>query len=318
MTTKQTSSYRFAVVAVALTACTAILSGCSGSGSGGGPGGGSSLYPVKLKIGANPLAPIGQRLVDPSHAITLPNGDVIVSDMKGSTIKIYGPDGTYIETLGSLGKGPGQFEAPEGLCLDAQQNLYVVDSDNTRVQVFQYNAGTNAFTYLRMFGDSTIFQDPEDVVVDASGNCYVVDDLLNKVVVFDSTGAVIRTIGKTPGGFTLTNPLDLALDGNGHLYVADTNANRIVEYTTTGVDVAVHGGSGSQPGQFNHPIGLGFGPNHHLFVYDAGNSRVQEFTTSDLPVFIYNLSNPGVATRCWAEFAAEEEEQHRAALVDIV
>jgi DNA-binding beta-propeller fold protein YncE len=42
--------------------------------------------------------------------------------------------------FGALGGGPGQFNLPAGLYVDAEDRLYVADSFNRRVQIFQYLA----------------------------------------------------------------------------------------------------------------------------------------------------------------------------------
>ena len=56
----------------------------------------------------------------------------------------FDPDGTFIKTWGSKGKGPGQFDLPHSLVFDAQGLLYIADRNNARIQVFDADG-----TYIR-------------------------------------------------------------------------------------------------------------------------------------------------------------------------
>src|SRR5204862_545685 len=42
----------------------------------------------------------------------------------------------FLLGFGHAGNGPGEFNRPEGLCVDAQDRVYVADSCNHRIQIF--------------------------------------------------------------------------------------------------------------------------------------------------------------------------------------
>jgi hypothetical protein len=42
-----------------------------------------------------------------------------------------------VKAFGSNGAGPGQFVFPRGLCVDGAGRIYVADSANARVQVWE-------------------------------------------------------------------------------------------------------------------------------------------------------------------------------------
>ena len=71
--------------------------------------------------------------------------DIYVTDGKASKIVIYSSKGEYLLTIGGLysalttGKeAPGGFVIPEGIDIDKNDTIYVVDQLNKRFQVFQY------------------------------------------------------------------------------------------------------------------------------------------------------------------------------------
>ena len=43
---------------------------------------------------------------------------------------------SYAFQFGGLGSGDGQFAGPGGVAVDATGNIYVADSNNSRIQVF--------------------------------------------------------------------------------------------------------------------------------------------------------------------------------------
>jgi tripartite motif-containing protein 71 len=59
--------------------------------------------------------------------------------METKILKFYF-NGTFIETIGSKGAEPGQFDGPHGIAIDSgNDNVYVTDMKNHRVQVFDSN-----------------------------------------------------------------------------------------------------------------------------------------------------------------------------------
>lgn len=64
-------------------------------------------------------------------------GNIYVSSTRDSRVGIYARDGSLLGSFGRSGMGIGEFNAPAGLWVDGTNRLYVADTNNGRVQVFQ-------------------------------------------------------------------------------------------------------------------------------------------------------------------------------------
>jgi len=65
------------------------------------------------------------------------SGNVYVSTIRESRIRIYHRDGSLLRSFGHGGAQIGEFNSPTGLWIDGTNRLYVADTNNSRVQVFQ-------------------------------------------------------------------------------------------------------------------------------------------------------------------------------------
>jgi DNA-binding beta-propeller fold protein YncE len=138
--------------------------------------------------------------------------------------------------LGIIGKGgtaPGEFNRAEGLCVDAQDRLYVADSCNHRIQVFSSDG-----KFLRAYGKPGSglgeLSYPYDICVDSAGRQYVCEFGNSRIQVFDASDHPIEIIGGPglePGRFN--NPWGVALDSEGNLYVADSQNHRVQKLIKT-------------------------------------------------------------------------------------
>lgn len=53
-----------------------------------------------------------------------------------SRVLKFSSDGTFIKAFGHRGTGPGEFESPHSLAIDSQGRLFVGDRGNSRIQIF--------------------------------------------------------------------------------------------------------------------------------------------------------------------------------------
>ena len=68
--------------------------------------------------------------------IAISNNKIYVTDLGQANVKVFSKDGTYLNTVGSLGQQLGQFVRPKGIDIDNDENLYVVDGAFNNVQIF--------------------------------------------------------------------------------------------------------------------------------------------------------------------------------------
>ena len=67
-------------------------------------------------------------------------GRLWIADTKNHRIQQFGIDGTFVGVLGKVGSGPGELSNPTGVVCRGDK-IYVADSGNGRIQVFQAPTG---------------------------------------------------------------------------------------------------------------------------------------------------------------------------------
>ncbi len=83
--------------------------------------------------------------VDRDNGLTVDSdGNIYVSYVARAIIRMYRPDGTPMATFGQSGSRIGEFLSPRGLWVDASNRIYVADTENARVQVFQVITGSTS------------------------------------------------------------------------------------------------------------------------------------------------------------------------------
>lgn len=201
------------------------------------------------------------------------------------------PEDAYLErwrqraaatTWGAQGSAPGLFNAPKGLAVDVAGNVYVADSQNHRIQVFDANG-----LFLREWGgqgsDVGRFSEPWGVAVSPEGEVAVADTWNHRIQIFDTEGNWLRSWGAfgeadaRGAGTLLYGPRDVVYDAEGNLYVSDTGNKRVIKYDGEGTVLAIVGGLGAEPGQMQEPVGLALDAEGRLYVADTWNRRIQVF-----------------------------------------
>lgn len=85
---------------------------------------------------------VGAGFERPKAVVTDSAGWIYVSDAQRGLVLVHRPDGTFDYAIGAQGSGPGELSLPAGLAVAAGR-LYVADSHNRRIQVFEILGGSS-------------------------------------------------------------------------------------------------------------------------------------------------------------------------------
>jgi len=219
----------------------------------------------------------------PRNRIVEPIGIAVSDDGDRLYVSDYGQSAVFEfdfakKAVTRIGEG-GALAQPNGLALDAAQNLYVVETAKKGISVFD-----PAGKPLRFITDASVDR-PTGIAIDRTrGKIFLADTGHSKskqhlVKVFDLAGKRIGTIGhdKGSGEGQFLFPTYLAIDKAGHLYVTDTLNARVQEFDADGKYLRRFGERGSGWGMFDKPKGIALDSFGNLYVVDSGWSNVQIF-----------------------------------------
>ena len=120
-------------------------------------------------------------------------GDNVIAVSDDHVVKKYSLQGVYQSKFGCYGNADGQFNDPQGLCFNSECLLYVVDSNNHRVQVLRENEVK--FTFGSRGSNPGQFLCPSYIAVDSRDRVYVTDCAVNGgICVFSEDGHFIKKI----------------------------------------------------------------------------------------------------------------------------
>lgn len=193
---------------------------------------------IVARINADGLAqpPIGAGVLKrPTGVVFDPQQQrLLVADTAEHNIKIFDLEGRLLGTIGQLGNKLGEFNRPTHLAV-WQNELYVADTLNARVQVLDLDSGQP----IRSVGSRGTYVGqlvrPKGIALDTEGNLYVVESYHDHLLVFDRSGRFLMPIGGTgynSGSFYL--PAGLWIDKGNRIYLADMFNGRVVSYLFLG------------------------------------------------------------------------------------
>ena len=160
--------------------------------------------------------------------IAVDENRVYVVDTHGHQVLVLAKkDGRPLLVFGSNSRADGDFNFPTNICVGRDGQIYVTDSLNFRVQIFDRNGHfISAFGKL---GDSLgDFSKPKGIAVDSEGHIYVADAHFDNIQIFDREGKLLLSFGSSgrrSGEMIL--PAGIFIDEKDRIYVADSHNKRI-------------------------------------------------------------------------------------------
>jgi DNA-binding beta-propeller fold protein YncE len=145
-------------------------------------------------------------------------------------IQKFDPQGNVVCQIGTHGQSPGSFLRPQGLFIDKEDQLWVADASNHRVQVFDLK--TPCPKLIKTWGTAGSapgqLRYPYTIEVDQQGFVYVCELGNHRIQKFTSDGAYVAIIGgpgRGPGQFH--QPWAFATDSSGIMHVIDSYNHRV-------------------------------------------------------------------------------------------
>jgi peptidylamidoglycolate lyase len=170
----------------------------------------------------------------PTDVAVLPDGSFYVSDgYRNTRVVKFTAAGKYDFEWGGKGAGPGQFNLPHGVAVDAQGRVIVCDRTNSRLQVFDPRG-----KFLTEWKGPLLGR-PYGVSVGADGHVFLIDGGdtpaktadRHRAVELDADGRVLDRFGgygTEPGQFQLGHDIAVAKDGS--VFVADAAGKRVQKF----------------------------------------------------------------------------------------
>ena len=181
--------------------------------------------------------------------------NIYISDgYRNSRVAKFDKNGNWVTSWGSRGPGgpqadqnPSQFNTPHNIGIDRQNNVYVADRNNRRIQVFDRDG-----KFHRFIISTSAYDKKRHPVL---GNL-----------------AATRPDQTQPWTICITNT------PTQYLYTSDDEPGRIYKMTLDGKILGWIGKSGRGPKQFNWIHGLACPSENELLVADMNNWRIQKVT----------------------------------------
>lgn len=260
------------------------------------------------------------RFHDPLAVTVDAYGTLYVADTANHVIRKITPSGivsTVAGIAGSYGSRDGdhaeaRFNAPSGIAVDQQGNLYVADSGNHTIRKITPAGMVSTVAGAAGIAGSSDgagmvarFDSPFGITADASGTLYVADT--NNLTVRKITPAgVVSTLAGAAGmagpedglgaDARFNGPHGITLDSAGNIYLTDTvhfpqshggaNNSTIRKITPAGVVTTIAGTQGvlgsvdgtGRAASFYYPEGLAADAAGNLYVADTYNGVIRKIT----------------------------------------
>lgn len=242
------------------------------------------------------------------------NNDIIICNYERNEVLIFASNGRLVKKIKSTKKH--SINGPSSIALDDVGNLYLTDSYNHNVKIYNEN-----FNFLFSFGEKTSIeiqekkesksplpfklpippiltdkpQKKEDKKFTPADNStflfpsgisvkenkiYVSDSLNNRVQVFDKKGSFLKILSSGRGFFKAVKyPSGLEIY-NEKVFVADTGNNRIVIFDKDLSLTKTFGRKGIGANEFFRPMDIKINKKR-AYIADSGNNQIKIYKIID-------------------------------------
>ncbi|WP_213806699.1 NHL repeat-containing protein [Granulicella sp. dw_53] len=256
------------------------------------------LLAVRATSQTIPAAP----LILPSAIVFDAQGNLYLAETANHVIRKLAPNGVLTVIAGTATQGfsgdngfatAAQLDSPQGLALDANQNLYIADTHNHRIRRLNLSTGilttisgsTPGFSGDAGLASAAHLNLPTALAFDVNQNLYIADSGNHRIRRIDITTGLITTIaGNGTQGFSgdsglavtaaIDSPQGLAVDVSQNLYLSDTHNHRIRKVTAATGLITTIAGNGV-PGPLTLPHGISLDSSGNVYIADTSNHRIR-------------------------------------------
>jgi len=272
----------------------------------------------------------------PSGLVFDSHGNLFIADPFNSEVREISTSGvitTYAGNAANPGNGgdggpatQAQLNGPYGIDLDASNNLYIADGNNSNVRrvdavthVITTVAGTGTFGYTGDGGQAiaATLGFPSNVKLDSQGNLFIADFLIGVIRRVDHATGIITTFAGN-GSFPLSgdggpataagigNVWGLAFDGAGDLFLTDdfNQAIRRIDAATGSIATIAGNNSCNSFGiggpalqaAFCFPADIFIDPSQNLFFADSFTRRIYQIGLAPVSSVMGSYSDFGLVS----------------------
>jgi 4-amino-4-deoxy-L-arabinose transferase-like glycosyltransferase len=157
----------------------------------------------------------------------LSDDTIIVADTGGARLVFFGPDGTIMGRIGSLGNAPGQMREPTDVAVDAAGTYYVLEAYNRRLQRLDRQGNSLGVWPI----PTSVAMDGPHAAWAADGSLLVTDPEEGAILRYAPDGRLLNRWTQA-GEATLRRPVGIYVDAaTATLYVTDIGTRQVVVYT---------------------------------------------------------------------------------------
>jgi DNA-binding beta-propeller fold protein YncE len=169
-------------------------------------------------------------------AIDVENRQLYVADVEQDQVLVY--DADTLKLKRRIGTGghkhelttPGDFARPGAVAVDREGNLYVADTLNNRIEIFDGDGN-----FIRAFGQAGdgpgYFSRPKGVAVDSDGHIWVADGMQDRVQVFNQDAQLLIAFGGhglLPGQFQ--GIAGITIDKKNRVFTSEIFPGRVQQF----------------------------------------------------------------------------------------
>jgi len=212
---------------------------------------------------------------------------IYVADTWNHRIQKFTAGGTPLTMWGTplydpTNNGPYGIWGPRGIAVDAQGRVFVADTGNKRILVYDADG-----IFIQQIGREGVgigqFEEPVGLAFDPGGYLYVADTWNQRVQVFEPSedgttySPFIQWFVAGWYGESLDNKPYLAVDNQGHIFITDPEAYRVLEFATNGEFIRTWGEYGIGAGNFGLLAAIAVNSEGLVWVSDPANNRLMRF-----------------------------------------